>query len=71
MPVDECIAAYCYLAEAVFGNPLRSIPFSFKGRFKSRFDSVKLESVIRKVVRESGASGDDLFNDDMERGCRT
>jgi hypothetical protein len=71
MDVDECIAAYSNLAETVFGEKLSSIPFNFKGGVKSRFDSAKLESAIRKVVKESGASEYDLFNDNIERGCRT
>ena len=71
MDVDTCIAAYSELAEEVFGRKLSSIPFNFTGKVKSRFDSVKLENAIRKIVRKSGASADDLFNDDKDRGCRT
>ncbi|KAF2202719.1 kinase subdomain-containing protein [Delitschia confertaspora ATCC 74209] len=71
MDVDQCITAYSGLAEAVFGKKLTSIPFNLKGRVKSRFDSAKLENAIRKVVKESGVSESDLFNDGTERGCRT
>jgi hypothetical protein len=71
MDVDKCIAAYSDLAAAVFGEKLRSIPVNIKGDIKARFDSVKLESAIRKVVEDSGASNQDLFNDGTERGCRT
>jgi hypothetical protein len=71
MGVDECIAAYNDLAAAVFGEKLSSIPFNFKGDVKVRFDSAKLEIAIRKVVKQSGASEEDLFNDGAERGCRT
>jgi hypothetical protein len=72
MDVDECIDAYSDLAAAVFGEKLRSIPFNFfKGDITARFDSVKLESAIRKVVEDSGASDQDLFNDGTKHGCRT
>jgi hypothetical protein len=70
MDVDECITAYSDLAEAVFGVRLGSFPFSLKGKVKARFDSTKLEKVVRKVV-QSSASDNDLFNDGTERGCRT
>jgi hypothetical protein len=62
MDVDECIGAYSDLAAAVFGQKLSSIPVNFKGNVKARFDSAKLESAIRRVVEDSGASNEDLFN---------
>ncbi|KMK63757.1 hypothetical protein Y699_09530 [Aspergillus fumigatus Z5] len=71
MDVDKCIDAYSYLTAAVFGEKLRSIPVNFKGNITALFDSAKLESAIRKVVEDSGASKQDLFNDGTERGCRT
>lgn len=71
MDVDECIATYSDLVAAVFGEKLRSIPFNMKGTVKPRFDLVKLESAIRKVVTQSGASEIDLLNDKTERECRT
>lgn len=46
MDVDKCIDAYSDLAATVFGEKLRSIPFSFKGDITARFDSKKLESAI-------------------------
>lgn len=71
MDVDECIDAYSDLAAAVFGERLSSVPVNFKGDITARFDSVKLESAIGKVVEDSGASRQDLFNNSTERGCRT
>jgi hypothetical protein len=71
MDVDECIAAYTQLAASVFGEKTRSIPFGFKINVKARFDSTKLESAIRKIISDSGVSEDTLFNDGVERGCRT
>jgi hypothetical protein len=70
MGVDECITAYSELAEAVFGEKLSSFPLSFKGKVKARFDSTKLATAVQKVVQRS-ASGTDLFNDGIERGCKT
>ncbi|GES56908.1 FabD/lysophospholipase-like protein [Aspergillus terreus] len=71
MEVDECIDAYSNLATSVFRERLRSIPFNFKGDISARFDSAKLESVIQRVIENSGASKQELFNDGTERGCRT
>jgi len=71
MDADECIAAYSELAAAVFGEKLSSIPVNIKSGVKARFDSAKLESAIRKVIKASGAPEDALFNDGTERGCKT
>ncbi|KFY66945.1 hypothetical protein V496_01838, partial [Pseudogymnoascus sp. VKM F-4515 (FW-2607)] len=71
MDVDECIAAYTDLAAAVFGEKISQVPVNIKGKIKPRFDSAKLESAIRKVVAQSGASETDVLNDGTERGCRT
>jgi hypothetical protein len=71
MDVDECIGAYSDLAAAVFGEKVSSIPVNIKGGVKARFDSAKLESAIQKVVEDSRASNQDLFNDGTERGCKT
>ncbi|KAH8745706.1 kinase subdomain-containing protein, partial [Hyaloscypha sp. PMI_1271] len=70
MDVDECITAYSELAEAVFREKQSSFLFDVKGKAKARFDSAKLETAVRKVM-QSSASEIDLFNDGMERGCRT
>lgn len=71
MDVDECITAYSDLTAAVFGEKLSRIPFKIKGNVKPRFDSTKLETAIRKVVTQSGASETELLNDAVERGCKT
>ncbi|KAJ6050923.1 protein kinase subdomain-containing protein [Penicillium canescens] len=71
MDIDECIDAYSDLAAAVFGEKLSLIPVNFKGDIKARFDSAKLESAIRKVVERSGVSEQNLFNDGIDRGCKT
>lgn len=71
MDVDECIAAYSDLAADVFGYKLSRFPVNIKGGVKPRFDSVKLESAIKKVITKKGVSDTDLLNDGTERGCRT
>ena len=71
MDVDKCIGAYSDLTAAVFGEKLSSIPVNITGGVKARFDSAKLESAIRKVIKDSGVSNQDLFDDGTERGCRT
>lgn len=71
MSVDECITAYSDLAAEVFDEKPNRIPVNMKGKLKSRFDSARLESAIKKVVTQSGMSETALFNDGTDRGCRT
>lgn len=71
MSVDDCITAYSELAQAVFGEKLSRMPINARGGVKPRFDSVKLESAIKKVITQSGVSEAALLNDGIERGCRT
>jgi hypothetical protein len=71
MDVDECITAYGNLAAAVFGEKCSMFPVTIGGQSKAPFDSAKLEDAIRNVIKQSGASEDNLFNDGTERGCRT
>ena len=71
MSVDECIAGYSELAEDIFGEKLHRLPVNIKGGVQSRFDSATLETAIRKVIMRGGASETALFNDGIERGCRT
>ena len=40
------------------------------GKIESRFDSKTLESAIQEVITSHGASPTDLFNDQVDRGCR-
>jgi hypothetical protein len=71
MDVDECIAAYSGLAEAVFSQKKSRFPFSLRGRTTARFNSLRLEDAIGKTIRDAKCSEADLFNDGKERGCRT
>jgi hypothetical protein len=69
--VDKCIGVYSNLAAAVFGKKLSSIPINVKGNIKARFDLAKLESAIRKIVENSDAFNEDLFNDGIKRRYKT
>ncbi|KAG9231981.1 acyl transferase/acyl hydrolase/lysophospholipase [Amylocarpus encephaloides] len=71
MDVDECIAAYINLAEAVFSQKKSRLPFSLKGKVAAQFDSSKLEKAIRETIQKRGISEAELFNDGTKRGCRT
>ncbi|KAJ5471427.1 FabD/lysophospholipase-like protein, partial [Penicillium desertorum] len=71
MDVDQCIAAYSDLAETVFGERLSHFPVNLNGTVRARFDCERLKGAITKVVVQSGASETALFNDGVERGCRT
>jgi hypothetical protein len=70
MDVDECITAYSELAETIFEQKPSSFPSNVKDKVNAWFDSAKLEKAVRKIV-QSSASEADLFNDGMERECRT
>jgi len=70
MDVDECISAYSKLMETVFNEKSSSLPVSWTGRTKARFDSKKLKDAIEDVITRYGASKTELFNNGNHRGCR-
>lgn len=71
MDVDECIAAYSELAEAVFTQKKSRMRFSLNGKVKAQFDSAKLEKAIRETIAKCDIPETALFNDGIARGCRT
>ncbi|RDL30230.1 uncharacterized protein BP5553_10508 [Venustampulla echinocandica] len=71
MDVDECIAAYSDLAEAVFHQKKSRLPFNLKGKVQAKFDSAKLEKAVRETIKNKSISGTELFDNGTERGCRT
>jgi hypothetical protein len=71
LSVDECIAAYIDLSEAVFSQKKSRLPFNLKGNVKAQFDSSKLERAILATTKKRGISEAELFNDGIVRGCRT
>jgi hypothetical protein len=48
MEVEECILAYKSLCSQVFVK--ERLPFSWTGRLKGRFDTNKLEQVIKELI---------------------
>jgi len=70
MDVDKCITAYTELMKTVFETKRSWFPASWTGNIKSRFDTVKLETAIKKLITSHGAKETDLFKDGVERGCR-
>lgn len=70
MDVDECIMAYNELTKTVFENKSSWLPVSWKFQTGSQFDSAKLKSAILRVITGHCATESDLFNDQVERGCR-
>ncbi|THX83485.1 FabD/lysophospholipase-like protein [Aureobasidium pullulans] len=71
MSVDECIKAYSGLIATVFGVQLSKIPMNWRGKVKPRFDSAKLEAAVKQVISQSGVPDDTMFDDGIERGCKT
>lgn len=71
MDVDQYIIVYSNLAAAVFSEKLGRILVNIKGKVKPQFNSVKLKSVIKKVLAQSSGSKIDLLNDKTKRRCRT
>lgn len=70
MDVDECITEYSELTKTIFETKSSWLPVSWKFQTGSRFDSVKLESAIAKVIKGHSASESDLFNNQVDRGCK-
>ena len=71
MNVDECIECYKSLADDVFSTPLHTFPVGMNGKIRSKFDAEKLERSIRDVMARKDVSENALFDDGVERKCRT
>ncbi|KAI9146757.1 putative Pfs, NB-ARC and TPR domain protein (JCVI) [Paramyrothecium foliicola] len=69
MDIDQCIEAYSGLATLVFGSPLTSADRACS--IPIQFNIETLETAVRDIIKNSGARESDLFNDSVERGCRT
>lgn len=70
MDVDECIAAYIKLMKIIFDKPSKRGLSSIIGKIKPQFDATKLESAINEVITSSGSKPTDLFDNQVDRGCR-
>jgi hypothetical protein len=71
MNTDECIAEYCALMKTIFKEQASSLPFSWRGKVKTRFDSTKLKRAVEEMINRAGASPTDAFNDGRSSRCRT
>lgn len=71
MDVDQCIAAYGYLAEEGFVEKRSHIPDIIMREANPRFDLVKLQIAILEVLEQSGVSETDFLSHGTKRGCRT
>ncbi|EFR00516.1 protein kinase subdomain-containing protein [Nannizzia gypsea CBS 118893] len=69
MDVDECIDVYGTLSREVFGQKKHLIPMKINSKIRPRFDSDKLEKIIKKVMSSKGISEDELLNNGEKRGC--
>ena len=70
MTVDACIDTYKEMMKSVFKIKSSKLPVGWSGKTKAQFDSAKLRKAIEKVVVDSGATKEDLFDNGQERGCR-
>lgn len=71
MSVDECITAYIQMMQIIFTGPSEwSHVRSLLGSIKPQYDASKLEDAINQVISSREANPTDLFNDQVERGCR-
>ena len=71
MDVEQCIDAYSNLSRKVFSKKsLISIPFSFRGNFRAKYDTSKLAAAVKEIIEESGLDVDTPLNDGEDRGCR-
>ena len=73
MEVEECILAYKSLCSQVFVK--ERVPLSWTAKIKGRFDTKKLEQVIKELIGQHINGKDpetELFNDDKipERLCK-
>ena len=60
MDVDSCIEWYIHLCELVFSNKKLS-PIDIRTNIRARYDSDRLEEVIKKVVVQYGAAEEELL----------
>jgi hypothetical protein len=70
MDVEECISAYSDLMETVFKEKASRRSLGFLGAIKAQYDSATLERAIRKVIVSRGISEEELFDNEIDRGCK-
>ncbi len=68
MDVDECITGYTQLLKTVFEKS--SLPLTFKGKIKGRFDSTVLENAVKQTIEARDLNISEPLNNGKDRGCR-
>ncbi|KAK3355191.1 phospholipase, patatin family protein, partial [Neurospora tetraspora] len=61
MTIEDCISAYCMLADKVFEK--KSHRVTLNGKVQGRFSAAQLEKVVKKVIVEQNLNQDELFKD--------
>ena len=69
MTVDECIEAYVHLSDRVF-RQTHSLPFSFSGKVRGKFDSKALEEAVKEYLSKYSLSEDCLLQDIDQTSCK-
>lgn len=69
MSVEECIEAYIKLADKVF-RPTHTMPLSFKGRVREKFDSKALEQAVKQYLTDHSLSEDCRLHDVGPAPCK-
>lgn len=68
MTIDECIDAYLSLSDQVFQKKAHRV--TIQGKIQGRFDSKKLEEVVKEVVRKRKLPEDTLLNSGGDASCK-
>jgi hypothetical protein len=70
MSVEDCIAAYIKLTRRIFEKRENRSIMSTLGRVKPRFSSSALSDAIAEVLRSSGHSASEKFEETNEPTCK-
>lgn len=68
MTIDECIDAYLSLSDQIFQKKAHRV--TIQGKIQGRFDSKKLEEVIKEVVRKRKLPEDTLLKGAGDGACQ-
>lgn len=68
MTIDECIDAYLSLSDQVFQKKAHRV--TIQGKIQGRFDSKKLEEVVKEVVRKRKLLEDTLLKSAEDGACK-
>jgi hypothetical protein len=68
MTIDECIVSYLSLSDQVFQKKAHRV--TIQGKIQARFDSNKLEQVIKDELRKRGLQEDALMKSSVEATCK-